>query len=449
MVAIAVVGSGVAAITAVRTLCSSSLENNQLPVEVTWFTARRKMGSTQSSLSTSPTARTKPGDPFFDYGCQYMSPVSTVLRNELERWHELGLVGNQFGVSVLNAKDDYPEMTKLESPGWVGNGGMGPMLEKLTIQTREEFMGRGLEHVSGFPEVERQVISTHRDEHTQKWFLNTKRQSCEFGPYDYVIGCFGHPKRTDPFLKPGGHAAKPMMEFLKGVKYNQFFALQIVLEKGCDSEEIKNLSGCHILNHDVISFVADNSKKPHQIKVQDGVSTNRQKPHITIISTAHFAQQNQRADRKMVQARMMDSFANLIAKESRQGLQSKFQPKIHRLNFWQDGRCVKVVDETDFLFDTSVNLGWCGDFCVGPSVDGAAISGTSVAEFCINDIKQSLNGQISKEDSRLTKWKWVDSDITVDIGTFCHLSPYEEQISRINLAKRKKPAGQQRRRRKN
>jgi len=448
MVAVAVVGSGVAAITAVRTLCTSSLENN-LPVQVTWFTARRKMGSTQSSLSNSPMARPKPGDPFFDYGCQYMSPVSTVFRNELERWQELGLVGNQFEVSVLNAKDVHPKMTKLESPGWVGNGGMGPMLEKLTIQTREEFAGQGLEHVSGFPEVERQVTSTHRDENTQKWFLNTKRQACEFGPFDYVIGCFGHPKRTDPFLKPGGDAAKPMMEFLKGVKYNQFFALQIILEKGLDSEEIKNLSGCHILNHDVISFVADNSKKPHQIEVQDGVRENGQKPHITIISTANFAKQNQKANRKMVQDRIMESFANLIAKETtRQGLESKFQPKIHRLNFWGDGRCVKVVDGTDFLFDTSVNLGWCGDFCVGPSVDSAAISGASVAEFCINDIEQSLNGQDSKGESRLTKWKAVDSDITVDIGTFSHLSPYKEQISKINLANKGKLGGQQRRRKK-
>jgi len=377
-----------------------------------------------------------------------MSPVSTVLRNELERWQELGFVGNEFDVSVLNANDANPKMTKLEEPGWVGNGGMGPMLERLTIQTRDEFAGRGLEHVSGFPEVECQVISAHRDEKTEKWFLNTKRQECEFGPYDYVIGCFGHPKRTDPFLKPGGDAAKPMMEFLKGVKYNQFFALQFVLEKGFDSEEIKNLSGCHILNHDVISFVADNSKKPHQTEVQDGARTNVQKPHITIISTAHFAKQNRKANRKVVQDRMLDSFANLIAKESRQGLQSKFQPKIHRLNYWGDGRCVKVVEGTDFLFDTSVNLGWCGDFCVGPSVDGAAVSGASVAEFCINDIEQSLNGQGNKEDSRLTKLKWVDSDITVDIGVFSHLSPYVDQISKVNSAKREKPAGQQRRRRK-
>jgi len=446
MVAIAVVGSGVASITAVRTLCTSSLENN-LPVKVTWFTARRKMGSTQSALSKSPMVRPKPGDPFFDYGCQYMSPVSAVFRNELERWHDLKLVSNQFEVSVLDAKDDNPEMTKLESPGWVGNGGMGPMLEKLTIQTREEFAGRGFKHVSGFPEVEQQVTSIHRDESTQKWFLNTERKAREFGPYDYVIGCFGHPKRTDPFLKPGGDAAKPMMKFLKGVKYNQFFALQIVLEKGLD----KNLSGCHILNHDVVSFVADNSKKPHQIEGLDSVGLNGQKPHITIISTAKFAEQNQKANRKMVQDRMMESFAHLIAKESLQGLQSKFQPKIHRLNFWQDGRCVKVVDESDFLFDTSVNLGWCGDFCVGPSVDGAAISGTSVAKFCIKDIEQSLNdGQSGKQDSRLTKWKWVDSDNTVDIGTFFHLSPYEEQISKMNLAKKKeKMARKSRRRRKN
>jgi len=429
-----VVGSGVAALMAVRTLCTS-IEKHQLPIEVTWFTARRKMGATQSALSKSPVQKLKPGNPFFDYGCQYMSPVSPHFRDELERWKELGLVSDQFEVSVLDARGGA--MKKLETAGWVGNGGMGPMLEKLTVQTKEEFEGRGLVHVSGFPEVQQQIASIHRDEKIKKWFLNTEKKASEFGPYDYVIGGFGHPKRTDPFLKGGGDATKPMMNFLKGVKYNQFFALQVVLEKGHEYKGVKNLSACHILNHDVLSFVADNSKKPHQTCIPRSSEMKSRTPHITLISTADFARKNQRGNRKMIQEKMLGSFANLILKRSLNSAQTEFRPRIHRLNYWQDGRCLNVVDGTDFLFDTSVNLGWCGEFCVAPSVDGAAQSGVAVAEFCMKQFEQSLRGENGQEAVMPTKWKWIESDITVDIGRFSHLGPTQKKINRIDEAKKR------------
>jgi len=434
MVQVAVVGSGVAALMAVRTMCTSIKETGQ-PIKVTWFTARRKMGATQSALSKSPTVKLKAGDPYFDYGCQYMSPVSELFERELERWKELGLASDQFDVSVLDTQKTGDNtantgMNKLSTAGWVGNGGMGPMLEALTFQTRDEFADCGLEHVSGYPEVQQQVVSIHRDENKKKWLLNTEKKTRQFGPYDYVIGGFSHPKRTDPFLKDGGEATKPMMNFLQGVKYNQFFALQVVLEKGLEDEAIKSLSACHVLNHDVLSFVADNSKKPHQKKYtpkkNSSVTNKNKKPHITLISTAQFAKKNQKCNRKIIQDKMLGSFGNLILKKSLKSLRTEFQPKIHRLNYWQDGRCVNTIDgDKGCLFDSSVNLGWCGDFCVDPSVDGAAQSGVSVAKFCLEKIEYSmLNGTTKNDDQeRFTKSKWIESNniATVDIGKFSHL----------------------------
>lgn len=447
MIQIAVVGSGVAALMSVRTFCASIEKHDQSSaIKVTWFTARRKMGATQSALSKSPMAKPKPGSPFFDYGCQYMSPVSSVFQNELERWKGLDLVSDQFEVSVLNAaagEKSSNNMQKLDTLGWVGKGGMGPMLEALTQQTKEEFAGRGgLAHISGFPEVEQQITSIHRDDNSKKWFLNTERKECEFGPYNYVIGCFGHPKRTDPFLRSGGDRTKRMMNFLKGVKYNQFYVLQIILEQGYDHENIKNLSACHVLNHPVLSFVADNSKKPHQKGVHSDSETK--KPYITLISTADFAEANQKGDRKKLQDKMMSSFASLFCKDagSLRGFQAKYQPKIHRLNYWQDGRPVNTVESADFLFDSSVNLGWCGDFCVAPSVDGAARSGVAVAKFCLDRIEQSppSNSITNAQEGRVgfTKWECETSKVAVDIGDFGHLSPYHNKICEMNEARNAK-----------
>lgn len=421
---------------AVRTLCTSIEREPHSPIKVTWFTARRKMGATQSSRSKSPMATPKPGDSFFDYGCQYMSPVFPEFRDrELERWKGLGLASDRFEVSVLDAARDDGSMKRLETTGWVGNGGMGPMLEALTVQTRVEFEGSGaLKHISGFPQVEQQVVSIRRDEQIQKWFLNSS--ACEHGPYDYVIGAFGHPKRTDPFLKGGGKAAKPMMTFLRGVKYNQFFVLQVVLEKGHGQKEeaiLKRLSACHVLNHSVLSFVADNSKKPHQGDIPPRDSAVKPRPHITLISTAEFAHTNKKGDRKKIQVQMLGAFAELILKRSSRDARAKFRPRIHRLNYWGDGRCLNVVDGTgadDCVFDAAVNLGWCGEFCVAPCVDGAAQSGVAVAKRCMKELERSMDSTQDPQEVVTTvtnKWKSIKPDrMVVDIGRFSHLGLIDE-----------------------
>jgi len=73
------------------------------------------------------------------------------------------------------------------------------MMERLTLQTAEEFRNQVLKHISYFPEVEKQVVNLERDNTQQKWYLKTEKKQI-FGPFEYVIGAFRHRKRTDPFL---------------------------------------------------------------------------------------------------------------------------------------------------------------------------------------------------------------------------------------------------------
>ena len=437
---VAVVGSGVASITAVRTLCGGDAD-----IKVDWFTARRKMGATQSAEAKSPTARPAPGRPYFDYGCQYMSPYSQPFAQELERWKNIGAATDDFPASIL----DGGAWRRLETPGHVGRGGMGPMLETLTLQTAEEFGKQGLKHVSGFPEVEQQAVGLVRDEIDHRWYLNTKKKQRAFGPFDYVIGAFGHPKRTDPFLQTAGPHTLPLKNFLKGVRYNQFFALQLVLDDvpAADSN-LRELHACHVVNDEVLSFIADNSKKPHSIADHPDERRRTPKPYLTLISTAQFAQRGAKTDRKQIQTRMLSSLAKLLAGTSLPAFQQAYRPRVHRLNFWQDGRPTNLVVEKDSaegagcLWDPTIQLAWCGEFCVAPCVDGAAQSGAAAGKEVLNHILERRGSsslipggaagnprQNHGQNHPHERYRWIDADEAlgdgaggmVDIGYFGHL----------------------------
>jgi len=436
---VAVVGSGVASLMAVRTLCGGLVGEQN--VKVTWYTARRKMGATQCHKSKSPTTKPTPGQPFFDYGCQYMSPYSDLFAQELERWKEIGVATDGYHVSTLSGG----KLQHLRTPGYVGKGGMGPMLERLTLQTAEEFRNQGLKHISGFPEVEKQVVNLVRDDTQQKWYLKTEKKQI-FGPFEYVIGAFGHPKRTDPFLQTAGPRVLPLKNFLKKVRYNQFFALQLVLDNiPAGDSNFKKLYGCHVLNDEVLSFISDNSKKPSSISVHQSNNSQQQKLYLTLISTAEFARRNAKTDKKQIQTRMMASLAKLLAGSTLPAFQRVYQPRVHRLNFWQDGRPMNIVGEKDSatsascLWDPTIQLGWCGEFCVAPCVDGAAQSGAAIGKQVLNHIveKHARSSLASKSrvvtsaaSNRQKNYQWIDANKLlkdeaggmVDIGYFGHLA---------------------------
>lgn len=58
-----------------------------------------------------------------------------------------------------------------------------------------------------------------------------------------------------------------------------------------------------------------------------------------------------------------------------------FRPRVNRINHWEDGLPVKTPPASrGCLFDVEQGLGWCGDFCVTPGIQGAALSGRVMAQ---------------------------------------------------------------------
>lgn len=425
MVQIAVVGSGISALMAVRTLCAASVRDGGN--QITWCTSRSKLATQMGPKNQTPP---KPGQPYFDYGCQYLSPTSDVATKEVARWESLGLVqpipDGQLGVfraggSKGKAATGYSPL--LSSTSFVANGGFGPLMTSLTKQTAEEFKDV-LTHVSGFPNLKNRVVGLEKKA-DGSWLLTKKGGDPSLGPFDIVIGAFGQHVLTDPFLLTGGEHSAAMLKCVRKIESNQIIVIQMVLKKGCSNSKFV---AAHVQGDPVLSFMSNNSRKPQQ-SGKWGTSGDE---HWTLLSTAKFAEEefnkNSKGYRRAAEQQMLTSFAKLLQLGTLEEFQKTYQPHMNRINHWEDGLPMTTPPQSQgCLFDTDQNLGWCGDFCVAPSVDGAARSGVHMANLCLR--RDEVTTAEEKASLLPTEVDWVSitkqeskdpATTNVDIGQFGH-----------------------------
>jgi len=382
---IAVVGSGISALTCAREIAqlsgSKDVETNGLSgAEVTLFTSRSKM-----STQMGPKNQAAPlnGKPFFDYGVQYITAKDEEFKNEVQRWTDLGLCtrlnNNEVGnVSTENGYTPFKGADGAGAGNYVGNGGMGILITKLIDQAEDEFRPDGnLKVHRGFPNQKKKIqgLSKNSD---GKWTLRTKEGE-SVGPFDFVVGGFAQHCLTDPFLLSGGDATKSMLSCLRKVESNQLIVMQVSFSPPLPSKNAP-FTAAHVSGEDCLSFVANNSKKPHQD--QKFRTDNNSIESWTLISTANFGERefntNTNGYRKIAEEKMLAALSRIL---NIPNLRSKHNPKINRINHWEDGLSANAPPSSrGCLFDGSQNLGWCGDFCTDrPNLEGAAQSGRAMA----------------------------------------------------------------------
>jgi len=372
---IAIVGTGMAAVMCARSLArmargettgGSAVRNARISL----CTSRGKLTTQMGPRNQTPP---QPGKPFFDYGCQYFTSTDASFRQEVARWEALGF---------LSALPDG-EIGKICPEGfvahsgerlWVGNGGMGPMLTRIIEDTAADFEGT-IEHISGFPNEGMKV--KHLSKGAQGWHLTTNGGS-KLGPFDFVIGGFAQHVLTDPFLLSGGGTCERMLQCLRRVEHNQLIPIQVSFE---GDPLPTNFTAAHVYGEECLSFIANNSKRPQQ----SGTLGTPGPEHWTLISTAVFAERefntNPKGYRASAQKQMFDAFARTLGIASL----SKHRPIINRINHWEDALPTNTPPNSrGCLFDADVGLGWCGDFCVAPGIEGAALSGQAMAATLSN-----------------------------------------------------------------
>ena len=404
---IAVVGSGVSALSATRALAqlSGTVDSALYGASVSLFTSRSKFTTQMGPRNQTPP---KQGAPFFDYACQYITADVPWFEEELQRWIGMGAASAlpHGSVGTLTSSGFMPLSS---GPCVVGNGGMWPMMTLLLEETAKS--SAHVDLVSGFPDERQRVIGLSRQ--PEGWKLATKSGGF-LGPFDVVVGGFAQHVLTEPFLLSGGEHTAAMLRCLRRVEHNQIIAMQVAFE-GPPLPTQFTAAHC---DDEVLSFVCNNSRKPHQdgSAAKEAGETNE---HWTLLSTAGFAERqfrnNNKGYRAKAEVEMLSSFGRLLNVDIRH-----HRPRVNRINHWEDALpVVTPPTRQGCLFDSAVGLGWCGDFCVSPNAQGGALSGRAMASVVERYVghRQLPEGLLPADEP----WAPIKPPgPSVDIGAFAH-----------------------------
>lgn len=390
-----------------------------------------KMHTTQMGPKNStPPA---PGKPYFDYCCQSFTADDPWFRAEVLRWRDLGfcqaMPPGQIG--TISAEDGFQHFPEDATEIWVGNGGMEPFIKRLINQTVNEFAGI-VEHVCGWPDEGQKVVHLRKDASTSKWHLTT-RCGRELGPFDVVIGGFAQHLLTDPFLLTAGPPADKMLRCLRRIESNQIIAMQVELER---SEKLPMpFAAAHVLGDDALAWVSNNCSKPQQ----NGQIGTPGAAHLTLLSHAKFAEElyhrHAKRYKKDSERVLLASLAKVLGVQDL----SHFRPRVNRINHWEDGVPMNTPPESrGCLFDADEGLGWCGDFCVAPNVQGAALSGAAMAQV-VADYLHAGGSDFDRAGLLPADNVWVpicggDTKCTiVDIGAYSQTLCLKPHITHTDL----------------
>jgi len=417
---IAVVGTGIAALSCAREIARLSSTNNGLSgARVTLCTSRPKLAT---QVGPKNQYIPKNGEPFYDYGVQYINPREDIFSTEVQRWTDLGFCTRlgEHEIGTVSFRDGFQSFGDHGEGSFVGNGGMGILMTNLIQQAGEEY-NSSLEVLSGFPNQKNKISSLSKT--STGWMLHTK-DGKGVGPFDAVIGGFAQHCLTDPFLLSGGAPAEGMLDCLRRVESNQLIAMQVSFNPPLKAP----FTAAHVHGEESLSFISNNSRKPHQ----DGKIKSGDRQCWTLISSASFGERefntNKKGYRKIAEEEMLAALQRILGITNL----GVHDPKINRVNHWEDGVSANMPPSThDCLFDVTQNLGWCGDFCTEhPNLEGAAKSGRAMASTLESYFREGSSAFMKDVDSLLpSQVSWnprtpnrnLSSDESlVDIGSFHH-----------------------------
>jgi len=365
------------------------------------------------------------GEPFFDYGVQYITAEGEEFGEDLRRWEQLGLCSRlpSDQVGTASTKDGFtPFGDDGEAGGsFVGHGGMGVLATKIIDDIEREFPS-SLTVNRGFPDQKRRVTGLSKTA-DGGWTLRTKGGAA-LGPFTAVVGAFGQHCLTDPFLSTGGVAAEDVLSCLRRVESNQLIVAQVSFRPTLGVA----FAAAHVRGEECLSFIANNARKPHQ----DGSIKDGDRECWTLISSASFAEREYsksgKGYRKAAEEHMLAAFQRVLRIPDL----SRYSPHINRISHWEDGLSVNCPPSPrpGCLFDAEQSLGWCGDFCTDrPNLEGAAESGRAMAGTLESFLRDSEEKKGLVESGYLpSNVVWVPrvvdnipgSGSLVDIGQFGH-----------------------------
>jgi renalase len=329
---IAVIGAGIAGLS-----CATLLQNAGLQV-----TVFEKSRGPSGRLSTRIVK-----DLQCDHGAQYFTARDAIFKAEVERWLEAGVAklwqpqlkvfnGHSFTAKEQEKTLRYVGYPKNNAPAhWVA--------ESLDLRT------------------ESTVIDISKSAH--QWKIKTREHGVLKDTYDAVVLAIPAPQAGSLLLGKSNSA----YALSKQVEMQPCFALMVEL----DVAIAPDFDGLFI-NHGILSWLANDSIKPGR---------NRHGKQTWILhTTSDWTTAKVNAEQEHITKLMLNEFQTILQKamptfEMDKGIRIR-NSTLHR---WLYADCKAYLDDV-YYFDAELNVGLCGDWLNGGKVQGAWLSGYTLAQ---------------------------------------------------------------------
>lgn len=274
---------------------------------------------------------------FFDHGAQYFTARTPEFQTFLQPMIDSGVVKRW---DALAATIDGENITALKNwaddePRYVGAPGMKSLAKYLAQDLDIQLNTR--------------IVKLSRE---QKWVLHDDAGSLHQN-FDQVIFTTPAPQAAE--LLPSDFKYAPLVQASEMLPC---FTLML----GFSETLPINYQAAFIANSD-LSWLAVNAHKP-------GRDPNY--PSLLVNSSASYASDNVNKDRDAIMEHLCDLTGRLLG-VSCQNADSK------SLHFWRYARNAETPD-LPVLWDDDLNIGVCGDWCMGGRVEGAFRSAHILSE---------------------------------------------------------------------
>jgi predicted NAD/FAD-dependent oxidoreductase len=314
MASIAIVGAGMAGLTALQAL-------KQQGHHVTVFDKSRGSGGRLASK--------KVGNASWDMGAQFMRSHTDAFAQQLQQWQQQGWI------------EPWPV-----APWVIDSAGARPSpdeVERFVSVSRMTALSRQLVACADEFATSTRIVHCRLDQ--QQWYLHDDEQQCH-GPFDALIVNLP-PAQAQPLL-----GDSPELQQQCQVEMLPCWTLLLAFEQPLDTA-----IDAAFVKHGAIGWLARNNSKPQRDAHETWV----------IQANHHWSQQRLEHPREQVQQELITAFAQALQLQ----IPHATEQWLHR---WLYAIAAEPL-QRGALSDPQRRLSVCGDWCHSGAVEGAWLSG--------------------------------------------------------------------------
>ncbi|MEO1530109.1 MAG: FAD-dependent oxidoreductase [Planctomycetota bacterium] len=317
-------GAGLGGLIAARTLTDHGLD-------VTVFDKSRGVGGRTSTRRTHDDSGVELR---FDHGAQYLTARDARFCRFVKSWIQDGLVAPWLGRIVRLSRDGDLLSDASDTPRYVGVPGMNAIAK----------------HLAASLNVQLGAAVTELIRNEERWTVRDENGEM-FGPFDVVL-CNCPPRQTAALI--AGQA--DFHRQLESLRMRPCWAMMLASPSLSEIE----FEGAFV-DDSPISWIANNGAKP-----------GRESPPSWVIhASADWSEANLDCNAEDVIATLRPEFEKLTGR-------SISEPHFSAAHRWRYAIPESPLNR-DHLFDATVGLGACGDWCDGNRIEAAFLSGSALA----------------------------------------------------------------------